>query len=85
MNLSPQHYQLSSRVILEKIAPQHIAIVKRIKSRIIRKDAMKIIETAKSIQAIEPYFKVSLVCNDNICSKSVKLLEENNIAIRVCM
>lgn len=83
MNLSPKYYQLSSRVLLDELAPNHIAIVKRIKSRIIKKDALKIIDMANSIKEIEPHYKVSLVCYDNICSKSIGLLEENNISIKL--
>ena len=82
MNLNPSHYNLSSRVNLEEIAPNNIAIVKRIKSRIIQKDALKIIEIAKAIKTVETSFKICLICNDNICSKSVKLLTEKGIEIR---
>lgn len=82
MNLTPQHYKLNSRTKLEELAPEHIAIVKRIKSRIIRKDAEKIVLMAKQIQVVEPTFQVSLVCNDNICSKSIKLLDDNGVEVK---
>ncbi len=81
MNISPAWYGLNSRIKLEEIADQHIAIVKKIKSRIIQKDALKIIEMAKIIKQKDPKLKISLVCNDNICSKSVKLLTDNHIEI----
>lgn len=82
MKLTPQYYKLNSRTQLEELAPQQIAIVKRIKSRIIRKDAEKIVAMAKQIQEVEPTYQVSLVCNDNICSKSLKLLGENGIEVK---
>lgn len=81
MNLSPQYYNLTSRIQLEKIEPGHIAIVKRIKSRIIQKDALRIIEQSIKIKAVEPTFQISLVCNPNICSKSLKILEDNGIGV----
>lgn len=59
----------------------HFGIVKIIKSRIIRKNAIKVIELANIIRGKNPELKVGLICNDNICSKSVKLLNENHIEI----
>lgn len=76
-----EKYGLNSRVKLEQIAENHIAIVKRIKSRIIQKDALKIIEMVQLIHKTDPRIKVSLVCNNNICSKSLALLKENNIDV----
>lgn len=81
MNLSPEHYNINPRTKLEEISDNHIAIVKDIKSRIIRKDALKLVETAKQINTVEPDLKVSLVCNRNICSKSLKELADNNIDV----
>ena len=83
MNLSPHYYNLTARTQLKELSTAHIAIVKRIKSRIIQKDAWKIVEAAEKIKAIEPTFKVGLVCNDNICSKSLKVLEENDIEVHI--
>lgn len=81
MNLTTQHYSLSSRTQLQEIGGNHIAIVKLIKSRIIQKDAWKIVEMAEKIRTVEPIYKVSLLCNDNICSKSLKVLAENDIEV----
>jgi hypothetical protein len=74
-------YGLSSRVKLEKISENHISIVKLIKSRIIQKDALKIIEQANTIREKDPNMKVNLICHNNICSKSVALLIRNKIEI----
>lgn len=81
MNLSPEHYNINPRTKLEEISDNHIAIIKDIKSRIIRKDALKLVETAKQINTVEPDLKVSLMCNRNICSKSLKELADNNIDV----
>jgi len=74
-------FGLNSRIKLEQIAKNHIGIVKRIKSRIIQKDAQKIIEIAEAIQQKEADMKISLICNNNICSKSEALLKENKIEV----
>lgn len=74
-------YRLNSRVKLEEINKDHISIIKRIKSRIIQKNAEKIIDQSNIIREKDSNVKVSLVCTKNICSKSVALLNENNIDI----
>jgi len=81
MESSAEHYGLNKRSVLKIIGSGHIAIVKKIKSRILRKDAEKIIDMAKKIQEKEPNAKVSLICYDNICSKSILLLQEAKIDI----
>jgi len=50
MNEITNKYGLSSRVKLEIINKNHIGILKQIKSRIIQKDAEKIIEKANTIR-----------------------------------
>ena len=74
-------FGLNSRVKLEEISKNHIGILKLIKSRIIQKDAEKIIEHANTIRKKDSGIKVSLICNNNICSKSLALLNKNNIEI----
>lgn len=81
MNISPQHYGLHSRTVLQEVDNNHIAIVKLIKSRIIKKDALKILAMIEQIHEVDTSLNVSLMCHDNICSKSVKLLEENKVGI----
>lgn len=78
--IDPTEYGLNKRTKLEAIDKDHIGIVKLLKSRIIRKDAEKIIETADKIKATNT-LQVSLICTSNICSKSVKLLNDNSIGI----
>ena len=74
-------YGISKRIQLELLDENHLGIVKLIKSRIIKKDAVKIIEIAGLIRKTAPDIALSLLCNDNICSKSVALLKEHNIGI----
>lgn len=78
-----KEFGLSSRVQLEQFGLQHIRIHKKIKSRIIRKDAIKIIEIATTIRQQAPNTKLTLVCFNNICSKSIALLQNNNIDIEI--
>jgi predicted Fe-Mo cluster-binding NifX family protein len=74
-------YNLPTRVILRAVDENHIAIVKLIKSRIIQKDATKIVEIARQIQRVNADMKVSLVCSSAICSKSVALLKNEGIGV----
>ncbi len=77
-----EKFGISSRVQLRQITDKHIGIVKLIKSRIIQKDALKIIELATLVKDVDDSLDVSLICNDNICSKSITLLQQNNIQIQ---
>ncbi|MFC0875761.1 hypothetical protein ACE01N_04160 [Saccharicrinis sp. FJH2] len=81
--LDPTPFGLNSRTDLQQVDERTIAIVKKIKSRIIRKDAEKIVAMADTIQEKEPGQKVILVCTSNICSKSKALLKEKNIDIQI--
>lgn len=76
-------YGLPPRTEIEVMGPGHLAIVKIIKSRIISKDAQKIVDIANLIRQKEPQMEISLICTDNICSKSIKLLDDNNIGIMI--
>jgi hypothetical protein len=81
MKISAKELGIRSKIELKEIDSSHIAIVKKIKSRIIKKDALKIIEITQKIKENYSYQKVSLICRDNICSKSIKVLKEADIDI----
>ena len=81
MIIDPTYYQLPKRTVLKAISNRQIAIVKDIKSRIVLKDAIRIKEMADLIKAAEPTYEVSLICNRNICSKSIAFLTDYKIAI----
>jgi len=81
MIIDASEYNLNKRVVLEKVDSDTIGIVKLVKSTIITKDALKIIESVKQIKEINPDINVALICTENICSKSIALLSENSIQI----
>lgn len=79
MEINPTHYNLSSKVQLEEISEHKIAIRKVIKSRIIQKDALKIVDTARQIKQVDSQLQVAFICTRNICSKSIALLDKEDI------
>ena len=84
MEVTPSYYGLSSRIQLEEIGKNHLGLRKVIKSRIIRKDAKKILEIAEQIRNVVPEMEITLICTRNICSKSLALLHENGVEVRYC-
>mgnify|MGYP006961755343 CR=1 FL=1 len=81
MQIHPTNYGLPATTKLQEIGYNHLAIVRVIKSRIIQKDALKIVETAQQITGVNPRLKVSLMCTPNICSKSKALLQKEGIEL----
>jgi len=81
MELLTEKYGLPKRIKLEEINRSTIAIVKLIKSRIIQKDAKKIIEIAEQIKSVDKSITVKLISTENVCSKSKALFADNNIEI----
>ena len=81
--ISPKTYNLSLRTILREIEENHIAIVKKIKSRIIMKDGLKILEQINQIKSINQQLKVSLIISGPICSKTKDLLNKANVDLIV--
>ena len=81
MELNPEAYKLPARTKLRAIDENHIGIVKLIKSRIIQKDAVRIVEMSKQIKEGYPDLEVSLICTSNICTKSLALLQREGISV----
>jgi len=81
METNPACYGLSARIQLEELDNNHLGIRKVTKSRIIQKDAVKIITIAQQIKSVNPTLGVTLICTRNICSKSVALLESDGIEV----
>lgn len=81
MDINLAKYNLPSRIKLRAISENHIGIEKLIKSRIVQKDAIKIVEISNQIKKIDSNITVSLICTTNICSKSLLLLKSENIPI----
>ena len=81
MKFDPQSYNLPGKTKLHYIGENQIGIVKLIKSRIIQKDAAKIVEMSKQIKNVHPNLEVSLICTSAICSKSLVLLQSEGISV----
>lgn len=81
MTTNPTHYGLPARMQLEMLGENRLAIRKVIKSRIIRKDAEKIVQMARQIKSVNPAVGITLLCSRNICSKSLTLLRDEQIEI----
>ena len=81
METNPSHYGLPTRIQLEELGENKLGIHKVIKSRIIQKDAAKIVAIAGQIKSVNPNLELTLICTRNICSKSIALLEKENIAV----
>ncbi len=79
--IDPKEFGLHSRVKLVALDADHLAVVKKIKSRIIMKDGQKILEQVKTIKAIKPAHKVSLIISGPICSKTLALFKEHEISV----
>ena len=81
METNPIYYGLSSKVQLKELDNNCVGIYKVIKSRIIQKDALKIVTIATQIKSIAPELEVALISTRNICSKSIALLAKEGVAI----
>ena len=79
--IDPKLYNLHPRIILRKTKNDVFIVMDR-KSRIIMKDGYRILEIVKKIRGFEIGKKVSVLSNAPVCSKTQKLLTENNIAIK---
>lgn len=82
LEIDPTQFGLNKRLKLFLKEEKYLTIEKIIKSRIIQKDALKIIEIADRVNKSLPGLHVSLMCRKNICSKSIKLLNEHGIEVR---
>ncbi len=81
METNPICYGLPSYIKLEDLGKNSIGINKMIKSRIIQKDAIKIISLTNQLKSVTPELDVTLICTTNICSKSITMLELEDIQI----
>ena len=81
METNPIYYGLPVRVQLQALNNNRLGIRKVIKSRIIQKDAAKIVAIAQHIKTVNPDLELTLICSRNICSKSIALLEKESIKI----
>ena len=81
-NINPTQYNLSSRVDLRQDRSGDLLIIIDRKSRIIMKDGIRVLEMVKKINKIDPKKNISVRTSAPICSKTKKLLLENNITTK---
>ena len=81
-NIDPTQYNLSSRVDLRQDRSEDLLIIIDRKSRIIMKDGIRVLEMVKKINKIDPKKNISVRTSAPICSKTKKLLLENNITTK---
>jgi hypothetical protein len=82
--LDPKKYGLTRQTILNQDSPGRILICVDRASRIIIKDAKKIIEKARKIRSVEPDVQVVLHTSAPVCSKSARSLKAHQIDIETC-
>ena len=80
--IDPTQYNLSSRVDLRQDRSGGLLIVINRKSRIIMKDGIRVLGMVKKINKIDPKKNISVRTSAPICSKTKKLLLENNITTK---
>ena len=81
-NIDPTQYNLSSRVDLRQDHSGDLLIIIDRKSRIIMKDGIRVLEMVKKINKIDPKKNILVRTSAPICSKTKKLLLENNITTK---
>ena len=81
-NIDPTQYNLSSKVDLRQDRSGDLLIIIDRKSRIIMKDGIRVLEMVKKINKIDPKKNISVRTSAPICSKTKKLLLENNITTK---
>ena len=79
--VNPQKYNLPKRIKLRKDSEGLLIIIDR-KSRVIMKDAHRILKTVAQIKALEPKTNVGVLSKAPVCTKTKTFLSENNITIK---
>lgn len=79
--LNPKDFHLHYSTLFLKEG-KNISLIKKRKSRIISKDAEKILEDINKVKKQLTGFNFLLLTNAPICSKSTAILAENNIEIK---
>ncbi len=79
--VDPKIYNLPPRTVLLKDSHNNFILFMDRKSRIIMKDAFAILEKAEKIKNIAPDATIALETSAPVCSKSIKLLNNNDINV----
>ena len=79
--VDPRKYNLSPRTKLLKDGSESIFIVIDRKSRVVMKDGNRLVKMAKNIKEVNQKINTSLLTSAPVCSKTKKLLYQNNIPV----
>ena len=80
--IDPKRYNLSSRLNLHQNKLNELFIIIDRKSRVVMKDAHRILETVNRIQSIEKDRHVSVLTSAPVCSKTQTFLSDNSISVK---
>ena len=79
--VDPRKYNLSPRTKLLKDSSGSVFIVIDRKSRVVMKDGNRLVKMAKNIEEVNQKINTSLLTSAPVCSKTKKLLYQNNIPV----
>ena len=80
--IDPKRYNLSPRLNLQENELNEFFIIIDRKSRIVMKDADRILEIANKIQSIEKGRNVSVLTSAPVCSKTLDFLSSYSIFVK---
>ena len=80
--IDPKRYNLSSRLNLLQNKLNELFIIIDRKSRVVMKDAHRILDTVNRIQSIEKDRHVSVLTSAPVCSKTQTFLSDNSISLK---
>ena len=80
--IDPKRYNLSPRLNLQQNELNELFIIIDRKSRVIMKDAHRILEMVNRIQSIEKDRYVSVLTSAPVCSKTRIFLSDNSISVK---
>ena len=80
--IDPRRYNLSPRLNLQQNKLNELFIIIDRKSRVVMKDAHRILEMVNRIQSIEKDRYVSVLTSAPVCSKTRIFLSDNCISVK---
>ena len=80
--IDPKRYNLSLRLNLQQNKLNELFIIIDRKSRVVMKDAHRILEMVNKIQSIEKDRYVSVLTSAPVCSKTRIFLSDNSISVK---
>ena len=80
-SINPKSIGLSARDRIVEITPGHLALVIDRKSRIIMADGRRILEKAEKVKSMHPEWRISLMTQTTICSKTRAFLSEAGVHV----